>query len=633
MKKYKLSLAVAAAMVVGATSFGASASERIFEARIHDPVEAPAAGTPGNRFVVKFNAPAGRALADDRVKSMALDSAVSRAGLARSLRGTTASSGGAGLSAKIEGRIGAAGWHVVSTSRRLSAVESERFLRELEADPSIAVAEPDRLYRHMGNMAPAAAPNDPQYSYQWNFRDGPGGVHAEAGWDISTGEGVVVAIIDTGIVQNHMDLQANVIPGYDMISLSEISRRPADGRAPGGWDLGDWVEANYCTQLGTGPHPADTSSWHGSHVAGTVAQETNNGSGLAGLAHGAQVMPLRALGSCGGLGSDIADAMLWAAGIEVPGLPVNENPAEVINMSLGSVAPTACSALYQDAIDQVNATGTIIVVAAGNDNDNAGDYTMSSCDGVISVGATNVLGDKSGYSSWGPAVDISAPGGDFSIAAHGNDRAIWQVTNGGEQGPLYDVDGAWILRGFQGTSMASPHVAAAVAMVQSVVDMPLDREQMRSLLMQTASPFATAPSNPMGAGILNLGALLTKAIEEPCDPEVEECEPQGPDAIMIANKVPMRGLSGSAGNETLYALEVPAGVTGVLSITTSGGSGNVSMQVSLDEEPTEGAAGWSSSRPGNNETVRVNNPAAGIYYIKLSGSYSNVTLQGRFQEP
>ncbi|MGY0634064.1 S8 family peptidase [Luteimonas sp. A478] len=628
MKKYRLSLAVAAAMVVGATSLGASASEQIFEAKMHDPVAAPAAGTPGNRFVVKFNAPAGRTV-DDRIKSMTLESAVGRAGLGASLRGTNATGAAAALSAKIEGRMGAPGWHVVSTSRRLSAMESARFLGELQADPTIAVAEPDRLYQHMGNMAPAAAPNDPQYSYQWNFRDGPGGVRAEAGWEISTGEGVVVAIIDTGIVQNHLDLQANVIPGYDMISWAEISRRDADERVPGGWDLGDWVEANYCTQLGTNPHPADTSSWHGSHVAGTVAQETNNGSGMAGLAHGAQVMPLRALGSCGGLGSDIADAMLWAAGIEVPGLPINENPAEVINMSLGSVAPTACSALYQDAINQVNATGTIIVVAAGNDNANAGDYTMSSCDGVISVGATNVAGNKSGYSSWGPAVDISAPGGDFSITADGNDRAIWQVTNGGDQGPLYDVDGAWILRGFQGTSMASPHVAAAVAMVQSVVDMPLDREQMRSLLMQTARAFTTAPSNPMGAGILNLEALLAKAIEEPCDPEVEECEEPGIVATPITNKVPVRGLSGTVGGETLYAIEVPAGVKGPLSITTSGGSGNVSLYVSLDAEPGAEAADWSSTRPGNNETVRINNPAAGTYYVKLAGAYSNVTLQAR----
>lgn len=630
MKKYRLSLAVAAAMAVGATSLGVSASERILEAKIHDPVEAPAAGTPGNRFVVKFNTPAGRAALDDRVKSMALDSAVSRAGLSGSLRGMGTSGAGAALSAKIEGRLGAQGWHVVSTSRRLSAVESERLLRELEADPSIAVAEPDRLYRHMGNMVPLAAPNDPQYNFQWNFHEGPGGVRAEAGWEISTGEGVVVAIIDTGIVENHLDLQANVIPGYDMISWSEISRRPTDGRVPGGWDLGDWVEQNYCTQLGAGPHPADTSSWHGSHVAGTVAQETNNGSGLAGLAHGAQVMPMRALGSCGGLGSDIADAMLWAAGIEVPGLPINENPAEVINMSLGSVAPAACSALYQDAINQVNATGAIIVVAAGNDNDNAGDYTMSSCDGVISVGATNVAGNKSSYSNWGPAVDISAPGGDFSIQADGNNRAIWQVTNGGEREPLYDEDGAWILRGFQGTSMASPHVAAAVAMVQSVVDMPLDMGQMRSLLMQTARPFTTAPSRAMGAGILDLEALLTRATEEPCDPEVEECEEPGIEATPIFNKVPVRGLAGTAGNDMLYALEVPEAVSGVLSITTSGGSGNASLFVSLDEEPTEDASGWRSTRPGNNETIRINNPAAGTYYIRVTGSYSNLTLQGRF---
>src|SRR5690606_29027885 len=143
---------------------------------------------------------------------------------------------------------------------------------------------------------------------------------------------------------------------------------------------------NYCTQFGSPPHDADDSSWHGTHVAGTVAQETNNGSGLAGLAHGAQVMPIRVLGSCGGFGSDIVDGMIWAAGGSVNGLPDNQNPAEVLNMSLGSVGPAACSAAYQDAINQVNALGSIIVVAAGNSNGNAANYTMSSCDNVISVG-------------------------------------------------------------------------------------------------------------------------------------------------------------------------------------------------------------------------------------------------------
>lgn len=103
----------------------------------------------------------------------------------------------------------------------------------------------------------------------------------------------------------------------------------------------------------------------------------------------------------------------------------------------------------------------------------------------------------------------------------------------------------------------------------------------------------------------------------------------GPDAIALINRVPVAGLSGSAGSEALYALEVPEGVTGVLSITTALGGGNVALQVSLDAVPDADSADWSSNRPGNNETVRIPNPVAGTYYVRLSGSYSGVTLQAR----
>src|SRR5690606_27996429 len=162
--------------------------------------------------------------------------------------------------------------------------------------------------------------------------------------------------------------------------------------------------------------------------------------------------------------SDIADGMIWAAGGTVDGMPVNENPAEVLNMSLGSVNPSACPAIYQDAIDQVNALGSIIVVAAGNDNAVANTYTMASCDGVIGVGATRVTGGKASYSNYGAGVDLSAPGGGGSVDGVPNGY-IWQVINGGDEGPEPDN---WLLGGKGGTSMSSPHVAAAAAMVQSV---------------------------------------------------------------------------------------------------------------------------------------------------------------------
>ena len=627
MKKKSMSIAIASVLVAGGLAAPASAADRISGTRVSEAVPQSLEAAVGQRFVVQYRAGSSER-ADKGVLEAGLASAATRAGLTRTVPATKTAGARAAASAKLLRPMGLPGYNVVTATRTLTAAESASFLRELKADPSVVSAEVDHLYRHLGTAAPMAAPNDPNYAqYQWNFFNPTGGVRAEQAWETSTGEGVVVAILDTGIVQNHADLQANVLPGYDMISDRRVSRRDADGRVPGGWDIGDWVEQNYCVQLGAPPHAADTSSWHGSHVAGTVAQETNNGTGLAGVAHGAKVVPVRVLGSCGGFGADIADGMLWAAGISVPGIPDNENPAEVLNMSLGSGGPQACPSAYQDAINQVNAQGAVIVVAAGNSNANAANYTMSSCTGVVSVGATGITGAKAGYSSWGTRVDLSAPGGGG--AGDGNPNGyIWQVTNNGTQGP---VAGGWILRGFTGTSMASPHVAAGAALVQSALNAlgrdPLNWQQMRDLLTSTARPFPVSipTSTPMGAGILDLESLLEKATEVPCDPEVEECAPP---ATSIDNQVPVRGLSGTGG-DTLYAIEVPAGVSGPLSITTSGGSGNVSLHVSLDEVPTATDYDYRSIRPGNSETVRINAPAAGVYYVLLSGTYGNVTLQAR----
>jgi serine protease len=625
MKKKQISLAVASALLVSMAGVSTASASGI-GAKI---VGAPGAATHqlqgSQRFIVRYREGATETR-DVSTLSRGLQAAVRRAGLDRAVAAKAGGASRAGVSAAHLRRMAVPGANVVTTSRLLDAQEAQSFMRELAADPNVESVEIDQIFHHMGVVGPSMVPNDPSYTqYQWHFYHPVGGVNAEAAWDIGNGEGVVVAVVDTGIVQNHLDLAANVLPGYDMISDKRVSRRANDGRAPGGWDLGDWIEANYCTGWATpDPHAADVSSWHGSHVAGTVAQETNNAIGVAGLAHGAKVVPVRVLGSCGGFGSDISDGIIWAAGGEVPGLPVNGNPADIINMSLGSRGPAACPASYQAAIDQAISLGSIVVVAAGNSNGNAANYTMSSCQNVISVGATGINGGKASYSNWGARVDLSAPGGGGGQDWTGY---VVQITNAGEQGPV----NSWLYSGMAGTSMASPHVAAAAAIVQGALVAagrdPLDWQQMRDLLTSTVKPFGVTPpaATPIGAGILDVRAALDKALEEPCDPEVEQC---APDATPILNKVALTGLSGAAGSEALYALEVPAGVKGPLNIITSGGSGDVTVLVSLGEEPFEGDADYTSARPGNNETVRVATPQAGTYYIKLVGAraYSNVRL-------
>ncbi|RXR04252.1 S8 family peptidase [Pseudoxanthomonas composti] len=622
-----LAAALAAVLFAGSAQ---AASPSIAQGDVRGPVpQAATTAELGQRFIVKTRATGTQARSQ---LSTTLSSAVARSGMQRARAASANAPARSAVSAKVLRDMAVPGWHVVQTSRRLSDSERAIFVDELKADPSVESVQVDRLYQRLDEasvrgpaFAAAAAsttPNDPAYArLQWNFHNPVGGVSAEQGWSRSTGQGVVVAVIDTGVVKDNPDLAANVLPGYDMITDRRVSRRDSDGRAPGGYDLGDWVEADYCTALGAPGNAPEPSSWHGSHVAGTIAQVTNNNLATAGLAYEAKVLPVRVLGSCGGFGSDIADGMLWAAGLPVAGLPTNPNPAEVINMSLGSGGPDTCPQMYQDAIDQINAKGSIIVVAAGNSNANAGTYTMSSCNGVISVGASRINGGRASYSNYGSRVDIAAPGGGGDI--DGNPGGyIFQVVNASATAPT----GEWQIGGLAGTSMASPHVAAAVAMVQSVATTPFTWSGMRELLRSSARPFPVAiPSTtPIGAGILDVDMLLQMATTPPCAPTDSSCVPP---TKTLTNKVEMRGL-GSQGGDALYSFQAAAGKP--VSFMTFGGTGNVAMYVAAGRVPTSSSYDVRSSRAGSTtQTVRVTPSGTTTYYVRLSGSYSGLTVVAR----
>ena len=269
--------------------------------------------------------------------------------------------------------------------------------------------------------------------------------------------------------------------------------------------------------------------------------------------------------------------------------------------------------------------GTLVVVAAGNSNANASNYSPASCNNVVAVGATRVTGGKASYSNYGAAVDLSAPGGGGSIDGNPNGY-VWQA---GSDSPTTPENGAYTYFGLGGTSMASPHVAGVAALVQSALAAanrdPLTPAALETLLKETARAFPVSiPSTtPMGSGIVDAKAALDKALEVPCDPDVQEC---APDAVELVNKTPVPGLSGG---ESLYSFTAEAGK--VLSIMTYGGTGNVSMYVKFDAEPSADDHDAKSTRAGNSETVRFTAPQAGTYYIKLVGSptYTGVTLVAR----
>ncbi|MFC9684933.1 S8 family serine peptidase [Streptomyces sp. NPDC056948] len=350
---------------------------------------------------------------------------------------------------------------------------------QYEADPQVAYVVPDRL-----NKPTAVTPNDTDYSKQWDLFESTAGMNVPAAWDTTTGSGVTVAVIDTGYV-THSDLAANIVGGYDFISDTAVSV-DGNGRDSNPADPGDWYNADECGQ----GIPASSSSWHGTHVAGTIAAATHNGKGVAGIAYGAKISPVRVLGKCGGYDSDIIDAITWASGGTVSGVPANTNVAKVINMSLGGGG--ACSTATQSAITGAVNRGTSVVVAAGNENQNVSNSSPANCNNVISVAATNRAGSRASYSNYGSLVDISAPGGETRTSTA---NGILSTLNSGTKTPSSENYAS-----YQGTSMATPHVAGLAALLKSA-NSALTPAQIESAIKANARALPGTCSGGCGAGL------------------------------------------------------------------------------------------------------------------------------------
>ncbi|MEU3085073.1 S8 family peptidase [Streptomyces massasporeus] len=350
---------------------------------------------------------------------------------------------------------------------------------QYKADPQVAYVVPDRL-----NKPTAVTPNDTEYSKQWDLFESTAGMNVPGAWDTTTGSGVTVAVIDTGYVA-HSDLAANIVGGYDFISDTAVSV-DGNGRDSNPADPGDWYNDNECGQ----GIPASTSSWHGTHVAGTIAAATNNGKGVAGIAHGAKISPVRVLGKCGGYDSDIIDAITWASGGTVSGVPANTNVAKVINMSLGGGG--ACSSATQSAINGAVNRGTSVVVAAGNENQNVSNASPANCNNVIAVAATNRAGSRASYSNYGSLVDIAAPGGETRTSTA---NGILSTLNSGTKTPSSE-NYAY----YQGTSMATPHVAGLAALMKSA-NSALTPAQIESAIKANARALPGTCSGGCGAGL------------------------------------------------------------------------------------------------------------------------------------
>ena len=388
---------------------------------------------------------------------------------------------------------------VVTLSSKLTAEQAEKYMAALSSNPSVASVEPDLLRRSnarargaatskVAQVAKAAqasdqvvAPNDTLYPQQWNLH-GTKGLAAPEAWKTTQGAGVTVAVIDSGIVK-HPDLDANVLPGYDFITEPSIAR-DGNGRDSDPTDQGNWEEAGVCDA----DSEASESNWHGTHVAGSIAAIMNNKRGIVGVAPNSKILPVRALGMCGGYDSDIADAMVWAAGGTVEGVPANSNPAKIINLSLGGEG--TCPATYSKAIAEVNKRGAILVVAAGNDGQDTSKVAPANCGGSIVVGATDQEGKRSDFSNYGKLVDVSAPGSSIMSTVD-----LGTTVSKGAGYTEYD-----------GTSMAAPQVAGVIALMKSV-DPSLTAERAKQILKQSSKPL-TCDVNACGSGIVNAASAL-----------------------------------------------------------------------------------------------------------------------------
>ncbi|PPT75246.1 peptidase S8 [Xanthomonas arboricola pv. populi] len=487
----------------------------------------------------------------------------------------------------------ALGPELVKTDRALDRAEAETLMRQLASDPNVQSVEVDQI------LHATLTPNDTRLSEQWAFGTTNAGLNIRPAWDKSTGANVVVAVIDTGIT-THADLNANILPGYDFIS-DATTARDGNGRDSNPADEGDWYAANEC---GTGI-PAATSSWHGTHVAGTVAAVTNNTTGVAGTAYNAKVVPVRVLGKCGGSLSDIADAIVWSSGGSVSGVPANANPAEVINMSLGGGG--ACSTTMQNAISGAVSRGTTVVVAAGNDSANVSGSLPANCANVIAVAATTSTGAKASYSNFGTGIDVSAPG-----------SAILSTLNSGTTTP-----GSASYASYSGTSMAAPHVAGVVALVQSAAPSALTPAAVETLLKNTARALPGACSGGCGAGIVNADAAVTAAISG-------SNGGGGGTGNTLTNGAPVTDLGAATGAELNYTIAVPAG-SGTLTVAISGGSGDADLYVRAGSAPTDTTYTCRPYRSGNAETCSISAPS-GTYYVRVKAysTFSGVTLRASY---
>ena len=338
--------------------------------------------------------------------------------------------------------------------------------------------------------------NDLYFPLQW-YLNGKNGVSMPTAWKYSKGDGYkVVAVIDTGI-RAHQQIDKALtrnadgsIYGYDFVS-ELANAADGDGEDSNPNDEGDSSGGN---------------SFHGTHVAGIIAAE-HDFLGSAGIAPNVKLLPIRALGKDGGTISDLVKAVNWAAGVKIAGIPQNKFPVSVINLSLGAKEVVSCTGGYASIFDAAIAKGITVIAAAGNES-RASLSFPGNCNGVITVVATQALGDRATYSNFGSGTLLSAPGGEFNIGSTESPDS-----RGGIISSWVDSANLPSYRLSEGTSMATPVVSGIVALMYSMQP-NITPARVRAILQDSVRPFAPTSNCAIiggcGAGIINAQLALAR---------------------------------------------------------------------------------------------------------------------------
>jgi serine protease len=575
-------------------------------------------GPEAERLVVGF-----RVTANNQVVKL-----IHRAKAVKLIQAQTSSSDVAALAGRAQVKMARSrqltpSMHVMYLQRTLYGADVDAVLKALRADPAVKFAEVDqRRYPH-------TVPNDPLFqpsadaAGQWfmltpstaTAASDAAATDAVSAWSITTGStGTVIADVDTGVLFTHPDLLragfgGRLLPGYDFVSEdlnpttgaelgTYLIANDGDGWDPDPTDPGDWINATdqqNTTLFPSSSCPIADSSWHGTRVMGLLGALTNNDLGVAGMTWNPYLLPVRALGKCGGYDSDIIAGMEWAVGMTVNGVTDNPYPADIVNLSLGGTG--SCPSDYADAVSTLTGMGVLIVASAGNEG--GGVDAPGNCSGVLGVAGLRNVGTKVAYSSYGSEVGVGAPAGNCVNTSGPCLRSIDTTTNSGltvATTNTYTDEYNYNV----GTSFSAPIVSGVAALMRAV-NANLTPAQLIARIKASASPFPQPTGTPVcasssgetecacpndgsqcGAGMLNALAAVTSAERPIAAVVVPSSSGLGSSVVLDASGSAAacgRTIGSYAWTTSGSAVVISSGAAAAKATIVASGSGTVSLTV------------------------------------------------------